>query len=338
MKFKPSKLYKWEFWPFWFFYIPVYFRYIWYSIKLKAPFFFSAANPSMELGGFAAYSKWDILKEVNEEYLPKMMVLSEPYNRKLIEDFLVEQQLNYPIIVKPDKGERGFGVEKINSEVELTTYLSRAKNRLIVQEYIDYPIELGIMYHRLPNQDRGVISSVVQKDFLSIVGDGVSTLKVLFENGERTRWHLDMLFELCKTELETVLEKDEYKMLVPIGNHVRGATFLNANHIINPKLHEMMDKIAIPIKGYYFGRFDLRVSSIENLYEGKNIKIMELNGANSEPAHIYDPNMKLSAAYKHLFEHWKALYEISKMNHQMGVPYAPFWVSYRKLRHYFKTR
>jgi len=77
------------------------------------------------------------------------------------------------------------------------------------------------------------------------------------------------------------------------------------------------------IDGFYFGRFDLRCKSIEALKQGE-MKIMELNGAGAEPAHIYHPEASLWNAYKVLFTHWKAMYEISVINHKSGTPYLSF--------------
>jgi hypothetical protein len=70
---------------------------------------------------------------------------------------------------------------------------------------------------------------------------------------------------------------------------------------------------------YYYGRFDLKVPSLQDLCQGKNLKIMEVNGVNSEPAHIYEPETKLSTAMKTLLNHWKIIYEISKMNRKRGL-------------------
>ena len=51
------------------------------------------------------------------------------------------------------------------------------------------------------------------------------------------------------------------------------------------------------------------------------MKIMELNGAGAEPAHIYHPNSSLWTAYKVLLSHWKVMYDISVINHKKGIPY-----------------
>jgi hypothetical protein len=172
----------------------------------------------------------------------------------------------------------------------------------------------------------------VQKEFLSVEGDGKSTLQELFRQSTRARCHMPMLLKLYKPSLDTIISQGEEVELVSIGNHCRGTTFLNANHLINPALINVFDHISKPVTGFYFGRYDIRVPSLEDLYAGQNIKILELNGANSEPAHIYDPHMPILQAYKHLFSHWHTLFEVSMLNYQRGIPFIPFWKGISILR------
>ena len=109
--------------------------------------------------------------------------------------------------------------------------------------------------------------------------------------------------------------------MVSIGNHCLGTKFLNANHLINDQLTAVFNKISHEIDGFYFGRYDLRCPSLSDLYEGKNIKIMELNGAGAEPAHIYQPGFSILEGWQVLLYHWHILYEISILNHKKGVAY-----------------
>lgn len=290
----------------------------------------------MEFGGFVDYSKSKILSKINQKFLPKGKLFTVASKKETAA--WVNSTLSYPIICKPDKGERGFGVEKINTSTQLDNYLAQVDRDFIVQEYIDYPIELGVMYYRIPGAKRGNIHSLVQKEFLTVIGNGKSSLKALFQTNDRTRYHYDMLLEMYSEELDFVLDSGEKKELVSIGNHCRGTTFLNGNHLISQKLVAVFDSIAKPIEGFYFGRFDLRVASLDDLYQGDHIKIMELNGVNSEPAHIYDPNMSLFEAYRVLFRHWGIIYQISSINHRNGVPFEPLWKTVNTVIKHIKSK
>ena len=113
-------------------------------------------------------------------------------------------------------------------------------------------------------------------------------------------------------------------MLVPYGNHVRGAKFLDANHLIDDELTHTIDTICQQVKGFYFGRLDIRYNSWERLKRGQEFSIIELNGAGSEPTHMYDPKHSLFYAWKEIVRHWIILCRVSRMNHQRGHRYLTF--------------
>jgi hypothetical protein len=323
---------RFEFWPYWFAYIPVYFYFIYLSIKAKSLTFFTAANPGIYLGGFVGESKKSILQKINTEYLPKTIYCKNEFNVGRIEKELLNNNLIFPIIAKPDVGERGNKVEKINNKAELENYILSINEDFLIQSFIDFEIELGIMYYHYPDGTKSGINSIVIKEYLSVKGDGTATIEELIKNHLRAQERLEYLLNKFSNQLDKVLKKDEMLLLEPIGNHIRGTKFLNGNHLINKKLVVVFDKIAKPIAGFYIGRFDLKVKSIKDLYEGKNIKIMELNGVTSEPAHIYDPSIFIIDVYKALFTHYKLLYIIAKQNLKLGHSFIPFLLVWKQIR------
>lgn len=320
------KLYKWEYWPVQYFYMPIYPYYLFLSLKARSMLFFSAANPSMRIGGLANYSKANILKSINKAYLPKSVYLESKQDRNQVFDLLKDAEISFPFVAKPDIGERGIGIRKIDDENALKTYLKNVSGTIILQEFIQYSLELGVLYYRYPNESSGHISSIVQKGFLTVTGDGISTVRQLMEKHERGQLYIEHIENVYPQLIDKQPKTGEEILIEPIGNHSRGTAFLDANHLINDDLVKVFDKISLPIEGFSFGRYDLKVSSLEDLYAGKNIKIMELNGANSEPAHIYDPQNSLWRAYRDLYKHWKILYKVSIRNHkELGIPYTPFF-------------
>ena len=93
----------------------------------------------------------------------------------------------FPLIAKPDVGERGFKVEKIDSFEELAAYLASCPTDFLLQDFIDLPMELGILYYRFPGEKTGKISSVTIKEFLTVQGDGTSTVGQLIEAYPRAK-------------------------------------------------------------------------------------------------------------------------------------------------------
>ncbi len=323
-----------EFWPFYLFYAPVYPYGLQLALKARSFTYFTAANPGLHLGGLLNTSKADTLAQLHAAYVPKSVCLTLPMAWDEVEQRLVQAGLSYPLVAKPDKAERGKQVEKINTAEELKAYLGNVSyTEVLCQEWIEYNLELGILYYRMPDTGVSGVTSVVKKEFLTLEGDGVSTVETLIRQHIRARFREDYLRQKYAERLQEVLPKGKRFPLEPIGNHNRGTTFLNGNSLINADLVRTMDRIAAPLQGFYYGRFDLKVKSVEDLYAGQHIKVMEINGVNSEPAHIYQPGYSLWQAYRDIRLHMEIIYDISRINHRKGIAYAPVGQVLREIAH-----
>lgn len=326
------RLRSWEYWPFLVVYWPVLIYWIILSLRARSLFYFSASNPAIENGGMLGESKHSIFDMLPGELIPKTNLVKAGSDDKTVLDLM--SHYSYPIICKPDIGERGWKVEKINSDDELLDYNNQINVDYLIQEYLTEEIELGVFYYRYPDKEEGHVSSIVIKEMLHVIGDGSSTLKELILNNDRAKLQWKVLGSRYQQQSEDVIEKGRKFNLVVIGNHCRGTKFLDGSYLINAQLNRVFDSISKKIKGFYFGRFDIKVKSFDDLYSG-NIKIMELNGAGSEPAHIYNPGYTIWNAYRVIFHHWHVLYKISRINHKNGVPYMSFrsaLTSYKKIK------
>lgn len=327
------KLRNWEHWPFEIIYAPVFVYWLWLSARARSLLFFSAANPGIETGGMLGESKNLIFKLIPDRYKPVTFLNKYPTALHQVVRCMEIKGLTFPVICKPDVGERGWMVERIDDIAALEDYMERSSADFLVQEYLNLPIELGIFYFRFPDQSEGKVTSVVLKNMLKVTGDGKSTLRKLILNYDRAKLQWHILKHTFDHQLDKVLPEGEEKELVNIGNHCRGAMFLNGNHLINDQLDKVVNDMSLQINGFYYGRFDVRVASYEALYKGE-VKIMELNGAGAEPAHIYHPGSSLFEAYKVLFFHWHMLYQVSKANRKRGVRYMTLkegWRFYKSL-------
>jgi len=317
------KLTNWEYWPFGIVQGPLFLYWLWLSLKARSLFFFSASNPSILMGGMFGESKSQVLDLVPSEVKPKTILVRLPSSKEKIVQVMKENELTFPVVFKPDLGERGWMVKRILNGSDIDHYLAAINIDFIIQDLVDLPLEFGVFYVRLPEEEKGKVNSITAKDFLSVTGDGKKTMQELILEKDRAKLQWDTLRISYKNELQNIIPKDEKRELVSIGNHCLGTTFLNSNHLITPKLNDSFDKISKQIPGFYFGRFDLRCTSLADLENGI-VKIVELNGCGAEPAHIYHPGASLLQATKVLFTHWKNLYEISVQNHKQGTPYITF--------------
>ena len=315
------KLQSWEYWPYQLIYIPIYFYWLWLSLRARSLFFFSLANPAIPLGGLMGESKFAILQLFPEELIPKTVLIrsATPLASVLLQ--IEAKGISFPLIAKPDIGERGFLVEKIATPQQLLEYIFAHRVDIIVQEYIDFPEEISVLYYRFPEQAQGHITSVTLKEFLQVRGDGHSTLQQLILDYPRALLQWERLSREYCDRMQEVIPAGEVLILVPIGNHSRGATFLNGNHLIDEALVAAFDQISHRVEGIYFGRFDLRCKNIGSLRRGEDFCILELNGVKAEPTHIYEPGYSIWKAYSFLFRQWKIIYQLSRANRRRGYEF-----------------
>jgi membrane protein DedA with SNARE-associated domain len=325
---------RWEFWPPWIFYPPVLCYIAYLMLKHRSLTLFTAANPAIIGGGFIGESKIAILQGLSQakEFLARAALIESSLDLESktmrAKRFMTENALSFPVVLKPDQGQRGSGVAIVRSEPALIAYLARASSDAIIQEYAPGH-EFGVFYSRLPEDLRGRIFSITEKRMPSLVGDGESTIEELILRDERAvcmaRFHLDQQRErLWDTPAE-----GEQVQLVELGTHCRGAIFIDGEWVKTAALEEAFDRISNGFQGFYFGRYDVRTDSLEDFKLGRNFKIVELNGVTSEAAHIYDPKNSLFTAYKTLFEQWRIAFEIGARNRRRDVQSTPIRILLR---------
>ncbi len=330
------KIANWEYWPFQIVYIPVYFLWGYYSIRAKSLFFFNASNPTIKNGGFIMESKKAIYDLIPKHYYPKTGLVSEGLSFEDVVCVIEDLELKYPFIAKPDIGLRGSGVKKINSVEDLKAYHQKADFDFLIQDLIPYQHEVGIFYVRYPDEQKGRITGIVSKEFVIVTGDGISTIAQLIQKNPRYELQYQTLEKEHGIKLLNILPKGEKLNLVPYGNHARGAKFIDCSHWITPRLTETINDMCLKIPGFYFGRLDVMYHSLEDLERGGNFSIVELNGAASEPTHIYDPEHSLFFAWKELFRHITYMYEISIANNKKGSPYLSHKEGMKEYRMHLK--
>ena len=323
------KAYHWEYWPAWLFNIPVVLIWLWHGLRAGSLFFFAAANPAIETGGLLGESKADIMKQLPDRWKPKAVFVPHGTESAKLAGLMENASLSFPVFAKPNIGERGFRVAKINNAEALLDYHG-VKNGFdyLIQEYVAWPLELSVLHYRYPGSNKGTISSICVKKYLTVTGDGKRSLGQLIDDYPRARFQQEKLLERWEDAWSNIPEKGEEVLLVPVGNHARGATFIDANHEIDEALCKVFDEIGNSLEGILFARYDLKCASLEALRKGRDFAIMEINGAGAEPAHIYDPENALLRAYHDMYRHWNALFRVSKAQHAQGVPY----MSWREAR------
>lgn len=335
-----------EFWPTWLFYLPVYAYVALLMVRHRSFMLPTAVNPQLANGKFVGESKDEILS-MAAQYLPEYSVKhcavikggerDQSNCLALTEKSLMVNGIQYPLVVKPNLGCRGAGVNLIHNPEELKRYIEVFPNHevFICQELIPYEAEAGIFYCRMPWEQSGRIISLTLKSFPSVTGDGKHSLRELIAMDSRASQLTKIYHPRHQANLERIPLSGEIIRLVFAGNHSKGAIFKNGHDQISSLLTVTVDQLAKRLPNFFFGRLDIRYASFEQLEKGLDCKIVEINGASSESTHIWDANYGLFRAWRDLFVQFDLLFSIGKYNRQHGFKtqaFTDFYQSYQRDR------
>lgn len=328
----------WEFWPAWLIYLPVVVRIAGFALCHRSLGVVTAVNPGIPTGGLVGESKTAILDELGPRApeVARYRLIppgSAAEQRAVVDDFLREEGLGLPVVIKPDQGERGAGVVVVRDEERLREVLRGSHRSWMAQEYVG-GLEFGIFYVR--DENGGRIFSINVKEPLVIEGDGRRGLEDLILHHPRAVVQAETHLRANVDRLEEVPGEGEPVQLVEIGSHARGTIFRDGRDLVTDELTEVVDRLSRRFEGFSFGRYDLRVPSREDLRAGRNLRVIELNGLSSEAAHIYDPRYGVRQAWATLIHQWDLAFRIGAAHRAAGHRPTPVrevlrrWLEHRR--------
>jgi hypothetical protein len=248
-----------------------------------------------------------------------------------------EHKLGYPLVLKPDVGQRGHGFRVIHSDEEARSYAAFFARDVLVQKFVPGPQEAGIFYYRFPHESVGRIFAITEKAFPMVTGDGQRTLEELIRLDPRASIVARTYLQRFANQRSRVLAEGECLKLVEAGNHCQGAIFLDGGRLYSVELEKQIDEISQSVPGFFVGRYDVRYASDDALRAGRDFQIIELNGVSSEATSIYDPANSLWSAYRTLFHQWEIIFAIAAENRSLGSPPTALrtiwenWTRYQRL-------
>lgn len=319
---------RFEFWPAWAFYAPVWVWAALLSIRHRGVRLPLLSNPLFPAGGLVGEVKSDILDRIGPEgrpYVARYMSLTrddagpgEAAGAALAA--AAADGLGLPLVAKPELGCRGVGVRPIRTPEQLIDYLAAFPQgeRYLLQRMVDEEGEAGVFYLREPGRERGRVVSLTLKYFPYVHGDGVRSLRELIDADPRAGRVAHLYLDRHRERLGEVLPPGRAFRLAFAGSHSRGAIFRNGNDLITAAMSERFDAIARSIPEFWFGRFDVRFADIEELRRGLGFTIVECNGAGAEATHIWDSRTRLRDAWITLFRQYAALWRIGAHNRRRG--------------------
>lgn len=291
----------------------------------------------MYFSGFEGETKQEMFKQLPPEFSPAGIYIHPYESIETVLKKMNDTGLQFPVAAKPDVGTKGLLFRTIKNETQLKTYHSLLPFTYVIQEMITLPLELSIFYVRYPGEEKGTVTGMIEKEYLHVKGNGKSTLKQLIEDHPKAFMIAEEQKHKHKIQLNNVIAAKEIFYLNELGNHNRGARFINHKNEIDEHLLSVIDKINLYSKNFFYGRYDIKTTSLEDLKQGKNVSILEFNGVGSEPNHIYDIGLSYMQALNIIALHWKYMFEIGRINYKKGIRYISFFKGFKMLEDSLKN-
>ena len=331
-----------EWWPSWVLYTLLVPHFLRLAVRHRSLTVWTCVNPGIEPGGgIVGESKIKILAGLDDAHALKQVRIpagDAPGVRATAALSMINQDtaVGYPVVIKPEAGERGDRVAIAHDADKLTDALSVIPEPAIVQRYHPGPIELGVFWVRdaaTIGDERtatahGSILGVTRKILPEIICDGDRTIREQILTHPRFRMQASVYFENLRNHgrgrLDETPQLGESVRLTDIGNHVRGARFEDGADVITRELTEAIDRIARTWRGaggepFDFGRFDLRCSSEAAARRGEDLAVIELNGVTSEATNLYDPSWSPLRAHRLLARQWTIACALGAVRRAQGA-------------------
>jgi pimeloyl-ACP methyl ester carboxylesterase len=317
---------------------------------------FTCCNPGIDGGGgMIGESKKRILEHLGDcpstlpaEYIPAG---TDPADRALrtIAALSARPELGgFPVILKPDAGQRGFAVRVARSADDIGAYFRAVTTPVLVQRFHPGPEECGVLWIREPGRDAGAVQadhrlgrvySVTRKEFPVLTGDGRHSLEELIWRHPRFHRQAGVFLERFADQRDRVPALGERIRLSQSGNHCQGTLFRDGADLITPELEGRIDAIARAFRGGLdIGRFDLRYESDDALRRGAGFAIVELNGTAGESTNIYDPGRSIRWCYRVLGGQMKRVYALGSERRAQGFRPMPAWQLLAAARAHYRHR
>lgn len=295
---------------------------MWYSMRARSFYFFTPANPTLTFGGMEGGPKKEIYNLLPKGTYPNSIYIDPAWTLQQATTLMMENGLTFPVAVKPDIGMMGLMFRKIDNTGELSLYHQTMTVTYIIQELMDYPMEVSVFYYRMPNEEKGTITGLVKKEALEVTGDGSSTLEMLLHTlANRPGFTYEEWANKHRNSLSEIIPEGVIFKLSWVANLSRGAKLVSLENEKSEQLLAIFNELSHSAKHLYYGRYDIKCKSVEDLAAGKNFSILEFNGTGAEPHHMYGNSNNFFQAVKIIVHHWHMLFRIAKYHNWQGVKY-----------------
>ncbi len=308
----------WESWHYHIKYIPLLPVWLWYCLRSRSFWFFTSANPTLTFGGMEGETKEEMYTQLPPGTFPNSIFVNPGEHLNVVLEKMKTAGIDFPCAVKPNVGMMGYLFRKISCEKDLTKYHQKVPVRYVVQQLVNFPMEVSVFYYRFPGELKGRISGFLSKECPQVYGDGVSTLSQLIDAHKGVRFRREEMMRKHEAKLANIIPRGECYALSDASNRSQGGKLVGLEHEIDETLLNLFDKISHYNGKFFYGRYDVKCTSVNDLKAGRNFSILEYNGSGSGTQHVYGNGYTLFQASKIILHHWKMLFAISRENVRKG--------------------
>jgi hypothetical protein len=293
--------------------VPLVAQWFWLALRYRSLTLPSVVNAAIENGGLVGESKLACLERIGPEQADWVARTVEVAPGQDVAARRQAAGLEFPLIAKPDIGWCGYGVRLIADQRELTIYAAAFPRQasFLLQDFVPGPREAGLFYMRRRADTQGHLIAIAVRHQPRVIGDGHQTIARLMEADTRlARMIGHYRTSLGAARLAQVPMDGETVLLSTVASLRVGGRYEDAFNLHSPALEARVDAIARSMRGFHFGRFDVRFTSDAALRNG-DFRIIEVNGAGSEAIQFWDPSLRLVEAYRGVFAKQAMLFHLA---------------------------
>lgn len=255
-----------------------------------SPMAIFSVNPRLAWGGSgfdAKYERYRILA-ASPIAIPTVLIDARTtFDQAAFRGLMEAHRIALPLIAKPNRGHLSHGVRKLTAMAEVLGLFGRErKSDYLLQPFIDYPHEFSVFYGRIPGE-QGRILDLTERVLPHVEGDGLSSVAELIA---RRRWPPEVrraIEAAYQGRLDECPRPGDSLSLVVAGGRPEGAQFVHRPELVTQALEHLLDVVATRAD-FHFGKFDIKVRNPEALAEGREVKLLEVNGCTAQLTSIFD--------------------------------------------------
>ena len=287
--------------PKWLICIPLTLQWLWLALRYQSLTLPTIANPAITAGGLVGEGKLEYFDGMGPVALAATAAFCAVSTHKRhstaeLRQIMQDAGVSFPVIAKPDP----------------------ARETVVLQQYLPQEGEAGIFYIRDPQADTGRIIGLALRYFARVSGDGVHSIAQLMAADPRAQRSLQSAWHQPSYNPSHIPRPGEVVRLATIGSTRVGGLYRDGQAHITPQLSCAIDAIARDMPAFYFGRFDVRFDSLQDLAAGRGFSIMEINGAGSEAIQAWDPDTDMVTGFRMIFKKQRILFAVGNAMRRKG--------------------